>query len=78
MGKVPCLETAEGFISESYAVGNQFTRADIYVFYTFTLATAIIQKVFAEDLLSEATAIRDLVERLREWPSIAAVEAAKG
>jgi len=44
---------------------------------TPALATAIIQDVFAEDLLSEATVIRDLVERLRERASIAAVKAAK-
>jgi len=44
---------------------------------TAAQATAIIQEVFAKDLLSEATTIRDLVDRLRKRPSIAAVEAAK-
>jgi glutathione S-transferase len=60
-----------------YAAGPEFSAADLYVFYTFTLASAIVKTVFGTDLLERHAAIRDLLDVLAERASIHQVEAAK-
>jgi len=60
-----------------YAAGSAFTAADLYVFYTFTLASAIVKTVFGTELLEGHAEIRDLLGTLAERESIRRVEAAK-
>lgn len=60
-----------------YAAGPEFTAADLYVFYTFTLASAIVKTVLGTDLLEGHAAIRDLLERVATRESVRQVEAAK-
>ena len=65
-------------VCEPYAAGSELTLADFYTFYSFGLANAISQKMFSLDLLDGRPALSELMARLAELPSIAAVEAAKG
>lgn len=60
-----------------HAAGPTFTAADLYVFYTFTLASAIVKTVFGTDLLESHAPIRILIGTLAERDSIRQVEAAK-
>ncbi|MFB3107719.1 MAG: glutathione S-transferase family protein, partial [Pseudomonadales bacterium] len=60
-----------------YAAGETFTLADLYVFYTFGLASGIVKKVFDEDLMAEVPELKGLVETLANRDSIREVEAAK-
>lgn len=61
-----------------YAAGETFTLADLYVFYTFGLASMIVKKIFDEDLLAEFSDLKALLETLAGRDSIREVEAAKG
>ena len=65
-------------VCEPYAAGSELTLADFYTFFSFGLANAISQKMFSLDLLDGRPALSELMARLAEQPSIAAVEAAKG
>ena len=62
---------------EPYAAGSELTLADFYTFYTFGLATGVVQAIFNENLLEGHDNIAQLMERLAQHPSIAAVEADK-
>ena len=60
-----------------YAAGEAFTLADLYVFYTFGLASMIVTKIFDEDLLRDVPEVKVLLETLAARDSIREVEAAK-
>ena len=62
---------------DPYAAGSDFTLADLYTFYSFSLASAIVQKIFDEDLLADLPEVKALMDRLRNEDSIREVEAAK-
>jgi len=64
-------------VCDPFAAGTEFTLADLYAFYTFTLAGAIVQKIYGEDLLAGHPRIRDLIERLGSHDVIREVESAK-
>ena len=65
------------FQGSPFAAGDSFTLADLYTFYTFTLAGAVVQKVYGEDLLADYPQIAKVVEAVASRPSIAQVEADK-
>lgn len=65
------------FVCDPYAAGSEFTLADLYTFYTFGLASGIVQKIYGEDLLAELPQVKALVGRLAENDAIREVEAAK-
>ncbi len=64
-------------VADPYAAGSVFTAADLYVFYTFGLASSIVDKVFNEVLLDGHEALTSLMTRLAERDCIRQVEAAK-
>jgi glutathione S-transferase len=66
------------FVCDPYATGSEFTLADLYTFYTFGLASQVVQKVLDQDLLAELPKVRELLGRLAEHDAIREVETAKG
>jgi glutathione S-transferase len=64
------------YVCDPYATGSEFNLADLYTYFSFGLAGAIVQKIFDEDLLAELPQVRSLLERLAEEPAIREVEAA--
>ncbi len=64
-------------VCEPYAAGSDFSLADLYVFYTFSLASGIVAKIFSEDLTAEQPKLKALLSTLAERDSIQQVEAAK-
>jgi glutathione S-transferase len=66
------------FVCDPYATGSEFTLADLYTFYTFGLASQVVQKVLDQDLLAELPQVRELLGRLAEHDAIREVETAKG
>ena len=62
-------------VCKPYAVGSEFTLADLYTHYTFGLATLVAGKVLGQDLLADHPRIKDLLALLAERPSIARVTA---
>ena len=58
-----------------YAVGNEFTIADLYVSYCFPLAGMLAKQIAGVDLLEDQPEIAALLARLAERPSIARVTA---
>ena len=62
---------------DPWALGADFTLADLYTFYTFGLARHTARKMFDTDLLADYPQIADLMARLAKRPSIARVEAEK-
>lgn len=65
-------------VCDPYAAGSELTLADFYTFYCFGLANGISQKMFGMDLMEGRPKLADLMTKLAQHPSIAAVEAAKG
>jgi glutathione S-transferase len=65
------------YVCDPYAAGSEFTLADLYTYYTFTLAGAVVEKIFQKDLLAELPQVRELMGRLAEHDAIREVEAAK-
>ena len=65
------------FVGAPYATGETLTLADFYTFYTFGLASMVVQKIFDFDLLEGHDNIRALTEKLASHPSIARTEAEK-
>ena len=65
------------FVCDPFAAGAEFSLADMYTFYSFGLAGAIVQKIFGEDLLAEIPQVKTLIGTLAERDSIREVEAAK-
>ena len=58
-----------------YAVGNEFTIADLYVYYCFGLAGMLAKQVAGVDILEGQPKMAELIGRLAERPSIARVTA---
>ena len=65
------------YVCEPYATGSEFNLADLYTYFSFGLAGAIVQKIYGEDLLAELPQVRALMERLADEPSVREVEAAQ-
>ena len=65
------------YVCEPYATGSEFNLADLYTYFSFGLAGAIVQKIYGEDLLAELPQVRALMERLADEPSIRELEAAQ-
>jgi len=65
------------FVCDPYATGSEFTLADLYTFYTFALASAVVQKIFDKDLLADLPEVKALIDRLADHDAIREVEAAK-
>ena len=63
------------YVCDPYAMGAEFTIADLYTFYTFGLAGMLAKKVIDMDLLADHPQISELLERLAKRPSIARVSA---
>jgi glutathione S-transferase len=61
------------YVCDPFALGKEFTIADLYTYYTFGLAGALAKKVVGLDLLAEQPKIAELVQRLSTRPSIARV-----
>jgi glutathione S-transferase len=58
-----------------YAMGSEFTIADLYVFYGLPTAASLAKAVVGVDLLDGQPEIAELIGRLAERPSIAQVTA---
>ena len=58
-----------------YAMGSEFTIADLYVNYCFPLASMLAKKVAGVDILEGQPKMTELLARLAERPSIARVTA---
>ena len=58
-----------------YAMGSEFTLADLYVFYGYGLAGSLAKAVVGVDILDGQPEIAELIGRLAERPSIAKVTA---
>ncbi len=65
------------FVGAPYAAGDTLTLADFYTFYTFGLASGIVQKVLGQDLLDGHPKIQAVMGMMAEHPSVARVEADK-
>lgn len=64
------------YVCDPYATGSEFNLADLYTFYSFGLAGAIVQTIFDQDLLAELPQVKALIGRLAEEDAIKEVEAA--
>jgi len=65
------------FVCDPYATGREFNLADLYTYYSFTLAASIVKTLWEEDLLAELPAVRSLMTRLAEESPILDAEAKK-
>lgn len=65
------------FVGAPYAAGEAITLADFYTFYCFGLASGIVQKIFAEDLLEGHPKIASVMQAMAAHPSVARVESEK-
>ena len=61
------------FVGKPYAVGSEFTIADLYLFYGYGLAGMLAQKVVDVDVLEGQPEIAGLIAELAKRPSIARV-----
>lgn len=62
-------------VAAPFAVGSEFTIADLYVQYCYPLANTLATAVCGVDLLADQPRVAGLLERLAERPSIARVAA---
>jgi len=62
-------------VCDPYIAGKDFSVADLYAFFSYSLAGQLAQKVVGVDLLADTPAIASLLERLADRPSIARVRA---
>ena len=65
------------FKGQPYAAGDTFTLADLYTYFTFSLACPIVQKIYDRDLLEGYPQIAGVMALLSERESIQRVEADK-
>jgi glutathione S-transferase len=65
------------FVCDPYATGSEFTLADLYTYYSFGLASAIVQTLWEEDLLAGLPEVRSLMARLAEESPVRETEATK-
>jgi glutathione S-transferase len=61
---------------DPYICGSDFTAADLYAYYTFGLASAIVEKIFGTRLLDGHDRLSELLSRLAQRPSIREIEGA--
>ncbi len=61
----------------TYACGETVTLADYFVFYTFGLASTVVEQVLDQRLLEGYEGIEALMTRLAQVPAISRVEAEK-
>lgn len=52
------------FVCDPYATGNELNLADLYTYYSFGLASSIVQTIYEEDLLADLPQVKALMERL--------------
>lgn len=64
------------FVCDPYATGSDLNLADLYTYYSFGLAGAIVQTIFEKDLLETLPQVRALTERLAGEEPIRSLEAA--
>lgn len=64
------------FVCDPYATGTELNLADLYTYYSFGLASAIVQTIFEEDLLADLPQVKALMSRLAEEEPIKSLEAA--
>ncbi len=64
------------FVCDPYATGASCNLADLYTFYSFGLASGIVEKIYGTDLLAELPQVRTLTERLAGEATIREVEGA--
>ncbi|MCZ6709235.1 MAG: glutathione S-transferase family protein, partial [Gammaproteobacteria bacterium] len=64
-------------VCNPYVAGHEFCLADIYTFYVFGLSSAIVQKIFDQDLLEDLPQVKTLIDELAQRDCIRQVEAAK-
>ena len=62
-------------VCDPYVAGSEFSIADLYLFYGFSLAGTLAKMVVGVDLLKDQEPLSDLIGRLAERPSIARVTA---
>ncbi|MEM7410836.1 MAG: glutathione S-transferase family protein [Myxococcota bacterium] len=65
-------------VCDPYAMGKDFTIADLYAYYGYGLAGALAKKVVDVDVLADEPKLAALIGRLAERPSIARVTAEAG
>lgn len=63
------------YVCKPYAVGSEFTLADLYTHYTFGLATMVAKNLLDMDLLADHPRITELLALVAQRPSIARVTA---
>ncbi len=54
------------FVCEPFATGNELNLADLYTYYSFGLASSIVQTIYEQDLLAELPQVKALMGRLAE------------
>jgi glutathione S-transferase len=64
------------FVCDPYATGGAMNLADLYTYYSFGLASAIVQTIFEEDLLADLPQVKALMDRLAQEDPIKSLEAA--
>ena len=52
------------FVCDPYATGDTCNLADLYSFYSFGLASAVVEKIYGTDLLAELPQVRTLMQKL--------------
>lgn len=62
---------------DPYLCGDEFTAADLYAYFTFGLASAIIEKIFGTRLLDGHDELSALLTRLAQRPSIKQIESSQ-
>jgi glutathione S-transferase len=62
-------------VCDPYAAGKDFSIADLYLFYGFSLAGMLADKVVGVQLLADEPKLAEVIGRLAERPSIARVSA---
>ena len=60
---------------DPYVLGHDFSLADLYTYYSFGLASAIVDKIYSEDLLADLPQIKTLIGELAKRDSIQTIEA---
>ncbi|MCZ6889437.1 MAG: glutathione S-transferase [Gammaproteobacteria bacterium] len=63
------------FVCDPFAMGSQFSLADIYTYHCLGLASRIVKKMFNRDLLEDLPEVAALMGRLAERDSIKQVAA---
>ena len=65
------------FVGGPYAAGSELSLADFYTYYSFGLASNVVEKVFGENLLDGDPKIQAVMGAMAERASVQRVEAEK-